>query len=118
MKTRKKTRPKTPAGNILMQFGPMRVVLACAALVLIVFVPAPGTAPVYSGWAMIPTIVVPVLAPNIFMVLMLDVMMSSIFMIDKKGAARARYRRIQLINLALAAGMVVFWVPYLKALIR
>lgn len=118
MKLRKKSKLKTPAANLLMQFGPMRVVLACTALVLIVFVPVPGTAPVYSGWTMIPTIVVPVLAPNIFMVLMLDVMMSSIFMIDKKGAARARYRRIQLTNLTLAIGMVVFWTPYFKALIR
>lgn len=118
MKPRKRSKPKTPAANILMQFGPMRVVLACTALALIAFVPAPGTAPVYSGWAMIPTIVVPVLAPNIFMVVMLDVMMASIFMIDKKGAARARYRRIQLTNLALAAGLVVFWTPYFKALIR
>jgi hypothetical protein len=52
------------------------------------------------------------------MVVMLDVLMSSIFMIDKKGAARARYRRIQLTNLTLAIGMVVFWTPYFKALIR
>lgn len=118
MKPRKKSKSKAPAANVLTQFGSMRVVLACTALALIVFVPVPGTAPVYSGWAMIPTIIVPVLAPNIFMVLMLDVMMSSIFMIDKKGAARARYRRIQLTNLALAVGMVVFWVPYFKALIR
>ncbi len=118
MKPRKKSKPKAPAANLLMQFGPMRAVLACTALALIVLVPAPGTAPVYSGWAMVPTIIVPVLAPNIFMVVMLDVLMSSIFMIDKKGAARVRYRRIQLTELALAAGMVVFWVPYFKALIR
>lgn len=118
MKSRKKTRSKAPAANLLMQFGPMRVVLACTALALIVFVPMPGTTPIYSGWAMVPTIIVPVLAPNIFMVVLLDVLMSSIFMIDKKGAERARYRRIQLTELALAAGMVVFWVPYFKALIR
>lgn len=118
MKPRNKIKQQTPTANILMQFGPMRVVLACAALALIVLVPTPGTSPVYSGWALITTIVVPVLAPNIFMVLMLDVLMSSVFMIDKKGAERARYRRIQLTNLALAAGMVVFWVPYYKALIR
>jgi hypothetical protein len=41
MKLRKKSKPKTPAANLLMQFGPMRVVLACTALVLIVFVPVP-----------------------------------------------------------------------------
>lgn len=95
----------------------MRVVLACGALALIVFVPAAGTVPVYAGWALIPTVIAPVLAPILFMVLMLDVLMASVFMIDKQGAARARYRKIQIINLVLGVTLVLFWIPYFKGLI-
>lgn len=99
------------------QLGPMRAVLAGVALALIIFVPAPGTPPVYQGVGLIPTVLVPVLAPILFMVLMLDVLMASVFMIDKRGAARARYRMIQLFNLALAVALVLFWIPYFRALL-
>jgi hypothetical protein len=116
MKTRKQSRSKTPPAGFLAQFGLMRLVLACMALALIFFVPAPGTPPVYQGLGLIPTVLVPVLAPILFMVLMLDVLMASVFMIDKKGAARARYRMIQLLNLALAVALVLFWIPYFRGL--
>ena len=117
MKKPKKSPVKHPPENVLTQFGPMRLVLACMALALIILVPVPGTPPAYQGPGLIRTVLVPVLAPILFMVLMLDVLMASVFMIDKRGAARARYRRIQLLNLALAVGLVLFWIPYFKALI-
>ena len=116
MKTHKTSLSKNPLARFLAQLGPMRVVLAGAALALIIFVPAPGTPPVYQGLGLIPTVLVPVLAPILFMVLMLDVLMASVFMIDKRGAARARYRMIQLLNLALAVALVLFWLPYFKGL--
>lgn len=117
MKTRKKTTPKNSIVVFLTQLGAMRALLMCAVLAMLVFVPVPGTSPVYQGWALIPTILVPVLAPILFMVLMLDVLMTSVFMTDKKGALRARYRTILFIELALAAGFVLFWAPYFKAMI-
>lgn len=108
---------KHPPVNFLAQLGPMRLVLACMALALIILVPAPGTPPVYQGPGLMRTVLAPVLAPILFMVLMLEVLMASVFMIDKKGAERARYRMIQLLNLALAVALVLFWIPYFKALI-
>ena len=116
MKTRKKSPPKNPLASFLTQLGPMRVVLACMALALIILVPAPGTPPVYQGLGLVPTVLVPVLAPILFMVLMLDMLMASVFMIDKRGVERARYRMIQLLNLALAVALVLFWIPYFKGL--
>ena len=116
MKKRNKSTLKNPLTNFLTQLGLMRLVMACMALALIIFVPAPGTPPVYQGVGLIPTVLVPVLTPILFMVLMLDVLMASVFMIDKRGVERARYRMIQLLNLALAVALVLFWVPYFKGL--
>jgi hypothetical protein len=117
MKKRRKSSTKNPMAHFLGQLGLMRLVLVCTALALIIFVPAPGTPPVYRGLGLIPTVLVPVLAPLLFMVLMLEVLMAGVFMIDKRGAARARYRGILLLNLALAVALVLFWIPYFKALI-
>jgi len=97
----------------------MRLVLAGLALTMMSLVPAKGSVAVYHGWALVPTVLIPVLVPILilFMVLMLDVLMSGVFMIDKKGAARTRYRTILLVELVLAVGLVLFWVPYFKGLI-
>jgi len=117
MKKRKKPTTGNPLVRFVAQLGLMRQVLACMALALIVFVPAPGTPPVYQGLGMIPTVLVPVLAPILIMVLMLEVLMAGVFMVDKRGAARARYRGILLLNLALAVALVLFWIPYFRALV-
>jgi len=117
MKPRKKTAPVNPFVSRLTHFGPMRLVLAGLALTMMSLVPAKGSVAVYHGWALVPTVLIPVLVPILFMVLMLDVLMSGVFMIDKKGAARTRYRTILLVELVLAVGLVLFWVPYFKGLI-
>lgn len=116
MKPRKKTAPVNPAVSLLVQFGPMRLVLAGLALTMMSLIPAKGSVAVYHGWALVPTVLIPMMVPILFMVLMLDVLMSSVFMIDKQGAARARYRTILFVELILAAGLVLFWVPYFRAL--
>ncbi|HYA38133.1 MAG TPA: hypothetical protein VEI74_07705 [Candidatus Methylomirabilis sp.] len=101
---------------VLTRLGTLRLMLALTALVMLFGAPAPGTRPDYHGWGMIPTLIVPTLAPIVFMVLLLDAMMSAVFMVDKRGAARARLKYIVFLHLLLAATLMVVWYPYFRAI--
>jgi hypothetical protein len=97
-------------------FGPLRAALVLGVVLLLVLRPAPGTPAVLSGWALVPTLVAPILAPLVLMTLLLDALMSAVFMTDKEGAARQRYRRLVAIDLVLACLTALWWWPYFAAL--
>lgn len=98
------------------QLGAMRVVLAVCTLLVIVLAPAAGTRASAEGWAFVPTLLVPVLAPLILMLLLLDALMGAVFMSDKVGEERLRYRNVVRFNLILAALLFLYWLPYFLAL--
>lgn len=100
----------------LRELGFLRLVVLAAVAVAVVLVPEPGTRAIYSGWPMVTTVLIPVLAPLLFMVLLLDALMARLFLTDAEGAARRRYRNIILINLLAAAALVLRWLPYYAAL--
>lgn len=100
----------------LRQLGALRVALAAAALPLIVFATRPGTLPVYEGFAVLPTLLMPVLAPVVLMLLLLDALMARVFMFEKTGAERARYRRIVTVDLVLSAALTLAWLPFFRAI--
>ena len=100
----------------LRELGMLRVALAAMALALIVFATRPGTAPVFEGSALLPTVLMPVLAPMVLMVLMLDALMARVFMFEKAGAERARYRRIVSVDLVLSVALVLVWLPYFRSI--
>ena len=101
---------------LLARLGALRIMLVILTLALVFAAPAPGTRPEYHGWGMIPTLIVPTLAPIVFMVLLLDVMMSAVFMVDKRGAERARLKYIVFLQLLLAGTLMVVWYPYFRAI--
>jgi len=96
----------------------MRVVLGLLAIAVLVSAPKPKTEAVFSGWEMWSTLIVPTLAPIIFMVLMLDALMSRVKMTSVQGEEYARYRRFVIYNLALGIILAVYWTPYYLALGR
>lgn len=102
--------------DVLARYGVLRSALAVAGVLLIVFAVPVGVMPVYSGWPFVPTVLVPVLAPLIFMLLLLDALMGRVLMSDLQGAERARRRNAVTINLLLAVGLLLRWVPYYLAL--
>jgi hypothetical protein len=87
-------------------------VLAVATVVL---APSAGMPMETAGWGLVRTVLAPVLAPIMFMLLLLDAMMSRIFMADQAGTGRERLRRIVLLDLALAVGLFAYWLPYFLA---
>ncbi len=113
-------RRRTPAGSVgafVRGLGMLRWLLIAGAVAMILAAPEAGTQAVRHGWAVIPTLVLPAVAPILFMVLLLDALMSSVFAFDRRGAERARYRRMALLQLALALALVVAWYPFLRALL-
>jgi hypothetical protein len=108
--------PKNPVRRLLQQLAPLRQVLGLLSLLVIIYSPSPGTTAVTSGWEILPTLIVPVLAPIIFMVLILDTLMGWIFMIDKTGDERKRYKTVMVINVLLALALGIRWFPYFQAL--
>ena len=111
------TAPQRGLLPVLARFGALRILLVVLSLVLLFARPSPGTRPVFHGWGMTPTLIVPTLMPIVFMVLLLDVMMSAVFMLDKRGAERARLKYIVFLELLLAVTLMVVWYPYFRAII-
>ncbi|MFQ5936278.1 MAG: hypothetical protein ACE5LB_07720 [Acidiferrobacterales bacterium] len=105
-----------PVVRFVGQLGILRLALASAAVFSLFLAPLPGTPAVYVGWDFVPTVLAPVLAPLIFLVLLLDTMMSGIFMLDKQSTERRRFQMIMVANLVLAAIVVIRWLPYYLAL--
>ena len=92
--------------------GVLRVALVALVILDILASPRPGTLAVYSGWEMVPTLILPVLAPILLQVLLLDALMGRVLMSSTTGAERARYRRIVTVNLVFGIVLVLWWLPY------
>jgi len=93
-------------------FGPLRTALLATVLTSIGFSFFSQGQVAYSGWPMVPTLIVPALTPIIFFVLAFDVMMSSILFADSTEAARSRYKTILLTEIVFAIVLLSSWLPY------
>jgi len=61
---------------------------------------------------MVPTLIVPAIAPILFFVLGFDLMMSSILAADKKDDEKAKFYFIIKLEAILLVTMFLFWLPY------
>ncbi len=102
----------------LRELGVLRLMLIVTTLVVIALVPAAHTPVAYEGWAMITTLVVPALAPIIFMGWLLDVMMCLVVRSSTPVHGRHRLRRIVWTDLVMAALLAVYTAPYLATIGR
>jgi hypothetical protein len=109
---RSASRTRVRPQNLLYQMGLLRVALIALVILDMLAAPAPGAPAIYSGWELVSTLILPVLAPILLQVLLLDALMGRIMMGSAKGAERARYRRIVTVNLVFSIALVLWWVPY------
>ncbi len=105
-----------PLRRLFALLGLLRGLLVLGALGVLLLRPVPGTPAAYAGWELLPTLVAPVAAPLVIMTLLLDAMMSAIFMADSQGAPRQRYRHLLAIDLAFALALALWWWPYYATL--
>jgi hypothetical protein len=64
-------------------------------------------------WIVLTTVVAPVIAPLLVVVILFDYIMSRVRAADSTGPQRARFVTIGRIELAAIAISLLFWVPYL-----
>jgi hypothetical protein len=107
--------------NILMQFHPMRLALYLCVVASILLRPSIGSELIFEGWTIVSSLLVPVLVPIFFMLLMLDALMSRVWLSDaiESKAIEAEVGRLKLINrtdLFLGIILLGFWVPFYVSL--
>ena len=102
---------------MLSTLGPLRTILVIAAVV------AAGGAFFAGGghydplsWAILPRAIVPTLAVTLLFVIPLDMLMTRVFMSDKQGEERQRFRRILKFEVAAYALLLLAWAPFLVSL--
>ena len=102
--------------NILIQIHPMRLVLYFFAIASILLRPEIGGELDFEGWDIVSSLLVPVLVPLFFMVLMLDALMTRVWLSEAEGAEARRLKTINRIDLLLGILLLAFWVPFFVSL--
>ncbi len=97
---------------ILKEMRFLRLLLLFTTLFFNFMVPIAGTHESYQGVDAFFNTVVPSLAPLIFMVLLLDALMSRVMIDGKDAFGQIIARRNSYISLALAFSLVLFWASF------
>jgi len=108
----------TQEQGILGQLRPLRAALILGAIITILAKPAADSPVVYAGWEMVSSLLIPVLAPLIFMLLMLDALMSRVWMSEAEGDEWKRLRLVFRVDLIVGLVLLAYWLPYFIALGR
>jgi len=103
--------------SILTKLRPMRVVLIGLAILSLIFKAKMGTPVSYDGWPMIETVFIPVMAPLITMVLMLDTLIATIWLTQTTGTEKNRYKLILGCNVLTIVVMLSIWIPYFMSIL-
>lgn len=101
--------------ELVSKLGVLRTLLAMVILWFVVSAPFAGEID-YSGWSIVPTLLVPVLVPIVFFVLPMDIIMSRVIM--SEGEARARLKAVIITDVVLLVVLLLVWAPYFVRLLR
>ena len=101
--------------NLIADLGPLRAALLLLGLLSAVCTPLAGDGVDYEGWGLFKIVFGPVFAPMIFVVLIMDAVITWSTS-AKVGDDRRRAGRILRINLLVMAAIGVSWVPFILAI--
>ena len=102
--------------HTLRAIGPLRYALIIGVIASVILRPELGVQVSYEGWHVVSGLLAPVITPILFMLLLLDAIMAMVYRSDKPVEVKARYMRIVFLNLALAIGLLLYWLPFYKQL--
>lgn len=100
----------------LLDIGPLRLLLLGLALLIMILAPTGQVEEARAGWDLVPTVLVPALAPMVLMGLLLDALMSRVWMSSAAPDAQPRYRRIMRLNLLACVAILIALYPFLRSL--
>lgn len=103
--------------QLLNTFGFLRLSLVTLVLIDMLARPMPGTTPDYESPHAVVVMIVSALAPILFMLLLLDAIMTLVYMTSMPAERKRTYRLILFANLALAIIFFIYWLPYFRALV-
>ena len=106
-----------PLRRYVRELGALRVMLALLSLLVIAAAPLSEGPAVYSGWRLATTVIAPALFVMLVFVVPLDVMMSALFRSGADAAGKARLTRVIVAELALLAGLLLAWTPFVLRLL-
>ena len=102
--------------GIIRDMGFLRTMLYLAGILIVIFSPSAGT-PVDIEWpGVLTTVVVPAIAPLIFMVIFFDLIMSRVVGKGRRGNHASSRRQFVWIGWVIAAIILLRWLPYLLSL--
>jgi len=70
-----------------------------------------------EGWGLLPDVLVPVVSFILIFVILLDMLMSRVFMIEADQATRQKFKRIFILELLQIISLLVLWAPYFFAVL-
>jgi len=103
--------------SIFKKIRPMRIVLILMAILSLIFKAKTGTEVSYTGWLMIETVFIPVMAPLVTVVLMLDSLIASIWLSQSSDEEKSRYKLILACNFSTIIIMFAVWIPFFMAIL-
>jgi len=103
--------------RLIRSFGTLRLLLIAFVLLDTLARPTPGTTPDYESSHAMVQMMFTALAPILFMLLLLDAIMTMVYMTSMPVEQKPAYRIILITNLLLALAFFLYWWPYFHALI-
>lgn len=103
--------------QLIQAFGFLRLSLLAFVLIDTLARPVPGTTPEYDTSHAMIQMMMAALAPILFMLLLLDAIMTLVYMSSMPAERKPMYRLILVTNLAVAIVFFGYWLPYFRALI-
>ena len=103
--------------HLVQAFGFLRISLLVFVLIDALARPLPGTTPDYESSHAMAIMMVAALAPILFMLLLLDAIMTTVYMTSMPVERKPAYRLILIVNLVVAIVFLLYWLPYFRALL-
>jgi hypothetical protein len=102
--------------KLLKSLGFLRISLLLLGIIDVLLRPEPGSFAAREGIEVISTLVAPAAAPILIMVILFDALMSKIRAGDTQGEESRKFKHIMYTELAVAAFMILAWLPYFLAI--
>ena len=104
--------------SFLRRVGFLRAAMMCTVLVLALLAPFAGGHVQTSGWPLVTTLLAPVLFVVFVFVVLLDMLMTCVFMSGREPDERRRFAMILKTEAALLVVLLAAWSPFVWRLLE